>query len=128
METLEQKAVDLLEKLEALATQYTPGVFDAATAAVTVTAFGNLLSGFVGIGAAFFTLWVTKNFATFCRRKRDEKGWMSDWDIGWTLGLGVGSITSTVLALCAIPALFNVWNWVALVNPKLALAHRVLGL
>ena len=128
MGTLEQKAVDILDKLENLATQYTPEVIDAATSAVTVTALGNILSGIVGIGAAIFALWVTKNFAKYCRRKRQEEGWMSDWEIGWALGLGVGGITSGLIALISVWSLFDVWNWVALFNPKLALAHRVLGL
>ena len=128
MGTLEQKAVELLDKLDALATKYTPEVIDAATSAVTVTALGNILSGLVGIGAAIFAWWVTKNFATYCRRKKQEEDWMSDWEIGWALGLGVGGITSGIVALYSVWSLFDVWNWVALFNPKLALAHRILGL
>ena len=53
---------------------------------------------------------------------------MSDWDIGWALGLGIGGIVSMVFALVSVRALFDVWNWVGIFNPKLALAHRILGL
>ena len=128
METLEQKAVELLDKLEVLATKYTPEAIDAAASAVTVTAAGNLLLGIAGIGAAIFAWWVTKNFATYCRSKYQEDGWASDWDLGWRFGLGIGGIISGILALISVPYLFDVWNWVALFNPKLALAHRILGL
>lgn len=85
MGTLEQKAVDILDKLENLATQYTPEVLDAATSAVMVTAIGNIVTGLAGIAAAIFALRVTKNFASLCSRKRQEGGWMSDWEIGWRL-------------------------------------------
>lgn len=128
MGTLEQKAVELLDKLDALATKYTPDVIDAATSAVTVTAIGNIISGLVGVGAAVFAWWVTKNFSTYARKKKQDGGWMSDWDVGWALGLGIGGITSVIIALVSVWHLFDVWNWVALVNPKLALAHGVLGL
>ena len=128
MGTLEQKAVELLDKLDTMATKYTPEVIDAATSAVTVTAIGNILSGLVGIGAVIFTWWATKNFAKYCRRKHQAEGWRSDWDVGWALGLGVGGITSGIIALISVWSLFDVWNWVALFNPKLALAHRILGL
>lgn len=53
---------------------------------------------------------------------------MTDWEIGWAPGLGAGGITAGIIALISVWSLFDVWNWVALFNPKLALAHRVLGL
>ena len=128
MENLEQKAVELLDKLDSLATQYTPDVINAASSAVSITAMGNILTGFFGLGCIWLVWWITKNFATYARRKAEDEGWMSDWDIGWFLILGIGGVTSTVFALASIPNLFNIWNWVAIVNPKLALAHRILGL
>lgn len=128
MKELEGKTVEILEKLDALATQYTPEVMDAAITAVKITAIGNLVWGVFGLVCAGVAWWLTKNFTGYCRVKKQDGGWMSDWQIGWALGFGIGGAVSTFIALFAISSLFEVWNWVAIFEPKLALAHRALGL
>ncbi len=128
MNNIEDKAISILNKLEALTTQYTPEVMDAAITSVKVTATGNLVMGFIGLGAAFAVLWLAKNFTTHCRAKRQEDGWMSNWDVGAALTFFISGVISGIMAVFSIWTLFDVWNWVAVFNPKLALAHKILGL
>ena len=96
--------------------------------AVVVTGVGDIISGFVALSAAFIAWYLTKNFTKYAKRKKNEGGFMSHWEMGWTAGMCIGVFTSGTLAVCGIWALFDVWNWVAIFNPQLALAHRVLGL
>ena len=128
MSVLEEKAVEMLDKFEALASQYGPEVINGATSAVVVTGIGDILQGFVALGAAFIVWYLTKNFTKYAKRKKDECGFLSDWEMGWAAGMGIGIFTSGLLAACGIWTLFDVWNWVAIFNPKLALAHRLIGL
>lgn len=128
MSELETKTVELLDKFDALATQYTPTVIDGAVTAVRVTAIGDLVWGVFGLACAFIAWWLTKNFSLYARKKKDEGGYMSDWEIGIAIGMAAGILSSGIIVATSVGALFNVWNWVAIWSPELAMAHRVLGL
>ena len=128
MSELENKTVELLDKFDSLATQYAPTVIDAAVASVQVTAIGNLVWGVFGLVCAFTTWWLSKNFSKYARKKKNDNGYMSDWDVGMTIGASVGILSSTIIAVTSVASLFNIWNWVAIFNPELAMAHIVLGL
>ena len=125
---IETKTVELLDKLDALATQYTPEVIDGATTAVTVTAFGNLLYGLLGLLACYGLWWLAKNATEYCRKKKDDGGFMSNWEIPLAISFMGGGVACGALAVSSVFALFDLWNWVAIFNPQLAMAHRVLGL
>jgi hypothetical protein len=125
---IETKTVELLDKLDALTTQYTPEVIDGAVTAVTVTAIGELVYGLLGLVACYGLWWLTTHATEYCRNKKDEGGWGSDWEIPWCVSWVIGGIVCGAFATNSIWALFNVWNWVAIFNPELAMAHRVLGL
>ena len=128
MDSLEQKAVDILDKLEKLTTQYAPEVLDAAASAVRVTGIGNIITGIGSMVSAAIVIWIAKNFANICRKKKEEEGYMSEWELGMGLSLAVGGITGSVLSIVFLFRLLNIWNWIAIFNPKLALAHKILGL
>lgn len=128
MKGLEQKTVELLDKLDKLATQYTPEVVDSAVSAVQITAINNLIYGVVGLFCAVICWWLAVNFSKFCRKKKQEGGWGCDWEISFALSFYVGGMVCSIIAIISIWDLFNLWNWIAIYNPKLALAHRLLGL
>ncbi len=128
MSELEEKAIEMLDKFEALANQYGPEVIGAAKSAVFVTGIGDIVLGFVGLAAAFVLWWLTQNFAKYAQRKKDDGGYMDDWEMAWTAGMSIGCVAAGMVATFSIWALFDIWNWVAIFNPQLALAHRLLGL
>ena len=128
MSNLENKAVDLLDKLEALTTQYAPDVIDKAVHAVAMTGISNLVNALVGLLALVFVWYATKKLTVFFMKKKEEDGYLSDWEVGYTLSYLAGAIICVSIGLTNIWTLFDVWNWTAIFNPELAMAHRVLGL
>ncbi len=128
MSELESKAVDILNKLESITTEYAPEVTDAAIAAVQVTAVSELVFGVVAMLGGFLTIRIAKSFSNYARTRKDEGGYMSDWDFGVVVSNLIGVVVGAIFFLTGIGELFNVWNYVALYNPELAMAHRLLGL
>ena len=128
MSKVEEKAVELLDKLDSLATQYTPEVIDGATSAVTVTAIGELIWGVIGLLSAYLIFRAGKSLTAFLVKKKEEDGYWSMWEIGFGMSSGITIFACTILTLTSVFGLFNIWNWVAIYNPELALAHRILGL
>lgn len=120
MSKIEDKAIDLLDKLEQLAVKYTPEVIDAALSAVQLTAISTLIYGFLCL--AFIFVWLKAAI-----RKGKEYAENEDTEL-------VGILTTVSVVAVLIPfiyvllSIFSVWTWVSLFNPKLGLAHKILGL
>lgn len=133
MKDIEQKAVEILDKLEALATQYTPDVLDAAVAIVQVNGIRNVVCGFLGIAAIFLVRAVARRSREYCQAQYDafhEENPHADngWEVGVAVSIIFGVIATLILAISSVVTLCDVWNWVAMFDPKLALAQRILGL
>lgn len=117
MKDVEQKAVEILDKLDALATQYTPEVVDSALGAVTVSAIGNLITGVVLLLIAAGIAWACRRYWEALVEAADEP-----------FVVVFGSLASLAPGVAGTATLLDVWNWVATWNPQLALAHKILGL
>ena len=128
MDTLESKTVEILDKLDTLTTQYAPGVVDKALDAVFVTGASNLINGVVNLLLAYFIWAITKRIVLFCAEKKREGNTYNDWDIGFVIAYFCGGITIIVCLLNGICDLVDLWSWVAIFDPELALVHKVLGL
>jgi len=124
---LQTKAVDLLNKLESLTTQYTPEVVNEAINVVRITAVGNLIWGVIGLAGPFFIWLYSVKLIRFFTKKHKENPFEL-WEAGQISTIVIAGAIVVVTTLCGIEKLFNIWNWVAIVNPELALAHKVLGL
>ena len=125
---IETKAIELLDKLEALATQYTPEVIGAAEAAVRVTAISHLVYGVAGLLAAYGAGVLSVKLTRYFVRKENESDGWNDWSFGYIMSSIGGVIAGTIFALASVFRLLDLWNWVAIFNPQLALAHKILGL
>jgi len=128
MSDLETKAVDILDKLDALTTQYAPDVVDKTIQAVVITGISNLVYALVGFLAMYGSWYATKKMTAFCIKQKEKNGYMSDWETCCILANVIGGSVCFAFAMVSIRMLFDVWNWIAIFNPELALAHRVLGL
>ena len=118
---IEDKAVELMEKLDKLATEYAPDVIDSAIEVVRVSGFGSLIYGLLAVGF-IFSLWLAyKKIKSY---EIDSAYEEPIWG-GFFLVSIVGGVISVVVI---IETLFDIWTWVAIFNPKLALAHQILGL
>lgn len=131
MSKIEDKAVNLLEKLEKLSEQYAPETMDAALGAVQVSAAGGLIYGLLGLAICLLAYKPMRKLINWGKKCRDiETDWSKRFDID--MGLFISLVIYFVVALClavgSIFSLFDIWNWVGILNPKLALAHQVMGL
>jgi len=124
MSAIEEKTVAVLDKLDALATQYTPDVVNGAVTAVKVTAVSNLVWGAIGLACFFAIWWMARRTLAYYRCKEN----FNDGDVVLSTCAGIGLIICGIFALTTAFSLFETWNWVAIFNPKLALAHQILGL
>jgi len=127
MSNLEDKAVDLLDKLETLAEKYTPETIDAALAAVSVSGIGDILFGVFGlVGIAVASKPIRKLINYMHQKDKDEPYEL--WDLGLCPTWATYSLVTLPLSIAAICNLLDIWNWVAIFQPKLALAHQIMGL
>ncbi|MEM7468887.1 MAG: hypothetical protein AAF387_18625 [Pseudomonadota bacterium] len=121
---LEEKALSLLEKFEDLASEYSPQVIEAAVEAVRVSAIGELLQAFIALLLLVLVAWafrwgLVQAKAIDCSENR-------------VVARGTSFVFLVLFGgICLIHILSSVgdvWVWTSLVNPELALAHKVLGL
>lgn len=128
MSDLEQKAIEMLDKIEAIAENYAPEVSELALQAVRVSAIGELLYGLISIISVPVIFVVGTRAAAFFKEKKKEDGMYSSWEVGIGMSFICTIIGCSVFAISGIQVLFNVWNWVAIFSPELALAHQITGL
>lgn len=126
MRDLESKAIDLLEKLEKLSEQYAPETLDAALAAIQITAVGDILNGLLALG---LVLLLRKPFIKIVASIKDSDGYdQSDTELGVIIFTALTALIVTPFTIYGICSLFDVWNYVSVIDPKLGLAHKIMGL
>lgn len=111
-----------LAKLEALVSTHGPQAIDMAAQVVRINALNELscvpVAGVLALAAGYGMRW--------CYRRAKAATDTYDDDFGWWIGFCIAGILALfTLALC-LDALCDVWAWVALFNPKLALAHEIM--
>ena len=128
MKDLETKAVEILDKIEAIATNYAPDVSQAAIEAVRITAISELVFSLVGAVMVVLCFVLSKKLINFCVRKKEDEGYYSEWEIGYTLLYGTGVFGCGFGGLITVFSLLDTWMWITIFNPELGLAHKLSGL
>ena len=128
MEGIEQKAVEILDKLDSITTQYAPNVVNSAIKVVQVNGLSRIFYGIIGIIGCFICVIVAKKLANKCTELKKRDGYLSEWEVGVAVSYILGAAVTIVLAICSILELFYVWNWIAIFDPKLALANKLFGM
>ncbi len=134
MSELENKAVDILDKLEKLTTQFAPEVTDAAFAAIQISAANSIVSNILVIcfGICFCVLAIkSRSYCLKMYREKKEEGvnrYDNDWDSGAIILPAALSAIGGVMLIVGIIHMFDIWTYVAIYDPRLALAHKILGL
>lgn len=128
MSDLESKAVEILDRLDAVVTQYTPEVANAAIEAVRITCIGNAV---VGCLCILFTAFLCiKVWPKIYNKYKDymNNHPYSDADMGFAI-FNVHFIgVLIVVNIATVFHVLDIWNWVGIFNPELALAHKLTGL
>ena len=75
---LEDKAVNILDRLDSLATSYVPEAMDAAISATMVSGFDAILGGLIGLVCAYGVWFSAKKLAMFFVKKKEREGIWSD--------------------------------------------------
>lgn len=124
---LEERIVHLLNQMENLSKQYTPEVFDAAVNVIMMNGLVKILGGLSLILFAALCIFACTKLYVYAGKKYEEDE-LSDWNRDRDQGVIkiVGSVVVVMLVFAACCLLFDIWNWVAIFNPKLALAKTVL--
>ena len=126
-DTFSDAAAAALDKLTNLADKYGSEVTDAALLAVRVNGASSLVSGGLALafaaGAAYAAYWFGKKASE--TRKDDPYG---SGEVPLLAGAIVAGFVSVVAGLIGSTMLLNVWNWVAIVEPKLWIAKRLMGI
>ena len=108
MSDLENKAVELLDKLDKLATQYTPEVADTASKAVMISSIGELIAGLLLIVISICLYFGCVRLFGYFARKKEEGGFHSNWEIGMAAVAVFGGIAVFVCAVSGIENLIYI--------------------
>lgn len=111
--------------LSQLSRAYGAPAVSLAERVVQKTAEGNILIGMILVVLGFIFLWATcfalgQSERNFPDRKYEQQ---SNWGF-----LGVLSFVVTLISWAtSFSFLHDIWQWAALTDPQLALAHQVFG-
>ena len=122
MSDLEQKAVDVLDRLEGLATEYTPKALEMAISVARVEAAAELIGGVFLLVVAGFLGRLAWNCYL---REMKTKAYSDDHFLTLMCGLASGGVGFALLIYGGAIVL-NPWHWAGLFNPELFLAAKVI--
>lgn len=114
MSNIEQTSVELLEKFENFAINFSQEAIDVSMTVIQVNALNTLwISCFVLV-----TMIIIMRYS--------YKYTKSDDEIKLVAGTSI-FIFCCVIVIFLMTILLDMWTWIALFNPKLALAHKLLN-
>ena len=124
MSKLEDKAVDLLDKMDQLLTQYTPELLQTALDVVQISGINDILSSSLFILGTLVT-----GLLLYKYKLNIKKQIKIDDGREFPIIMGIAAYMFILIgAVVIFFSLLDIWKWIAVFNPKLALAHHVLGL
>ena len=117
MEGLEAKAVELLDKLEKITVTLTPQALDVAEGCMRV-------AGLRRVSLAAVVLILSSMVAYKANKSREKRGDIENYECPTQEIIILFSSLIIVFSLCLT---VDVWAWIAIFNPKLAIANKLLG-
>lgn len=129
-DAVDQKAVELMDKaanaveafaakLDTLAQEYGPEVIDAALAVARIEAADRILGQLAAIAVTLALVWAARG----CWRAHVKDDENPAFIIGLVASVAAGAFCSMAFLITA-----SIWPWVGIIEPKLWIAKRVLGL
>ena len=128
MDEVTAYVIDVLTRVEQGLFDVAPAALEMGLAVIRINAIGHLIVGFVclvlSIILAYFGLRLFKSYSSSTKRtiyyEDSEESWKPVF--GSLLG-----IASPIIFLAGfLPSWFNIWNWVAVFQPELALAKQLM--
>jgi|GEM_PF-4118871 len=123
--TIEERVLDLSQKLEQLIVTKSPAAWDTLLTVVKVEAAQDLVMGAVYLVTAAGLLTVCKRLWT-----RGRELYEADQKSNPEPPFWIGSIPLFAMFLVALiagtPKVLSLWNYVAFISPEIVVAHKVL--
>lgn len=114
---LQTALAQILDQLQGAASQYGPQAVQTLLAATRFDGLQNILYGIGFLAIAALCLYQAR------RLHRIKSGWSQEQEFG-VIACWVFGVLATIGSLATLG---NVWNWVAVFNPVLALAHYLIA-
>ena len=127
MITLEEKSIELISKFETLTEEFAPDVLNLTIGVVKTLGVNSIFTGILCICASYIPYLITIKLYNFFKILKDKDGIYSNWEVGMFISGLVGGVFTFILFIRGITAILNLWNWIAIFNPKLALAYKILN-
>ena len=126
MESTNQLTNKLLEIINQVQNQVSAHAGDAINILLLNTqidAINNLVIGFLSLGIACITFFFLKKF--WIGFQKESSNYTGD-EFPYIMGMFLCGLLFLISLLLSINYLLDIWNWMALFNPKLALAHSII--
>lgn len=125
---LDQKLVEIFEKLEELVKQFQPEALDKAVNILQINAVNNIVISLLIISlTALLLIVLWKKQGEITEHLDIEK--CNTMVAGLcTAAIVLGIMFSIILSIVSLCSLLDIWNWIGIFNPKLALAKKILGM
>jgi hypothetical protein len=116
---LSNKLLEIINQVQAGIVAKAPDAINLVLQEARIDAIGH----FLGAAGCLLTLYVF--WRIFCKVKniKDEYGYI---EVGAIVYMVISGAISVLLAGFVICVLFDIWNYVAIINPKLYLAHQLI--
>lgn len=121
MSDLDNKLLEVVTKFDVLATKYTPEALEMAVYVTRVDAIGDIIGVVLFSSLVLFLVFKFKGKIINLLDEGDQPEVLIA--IYSSLVLGVSLVMSAIVLVCT---LLNHWVWIAIFDPKLALAHKII--
>lgn len=128
MSDIESKAVDLMDKIEAITEKYAPDVAEAAIEATRISAIGDLVSTLACLVMLLAGVYGGLKLSAFFVRRKEADGYWSDWEMLYVPSYAITVIAGAMGLIGFVFGISDTWMWVTIFNPELGLAHKLSGL
>ena len=127
---LEEKLVNILTQIETLSKTMAPEVLNSAIEVTRMNGIIDIVTGVICFVISMCGAFAIVKYYKFCIRKKKEYratgNYTIDWDFTIYVPCGIISAISSILLLASIFQLMDGWNYVAIFEPKLALARSIM--
>lgn len=108
-----------------LGEKYGPEVIDSALWVVRINGINNILSNVLGVVLAAGTVWVCWHYGLKEWRAHDDK---ENTNPAIIMSTSFGILFGSIIFIICASSVLNIWHWVAIFEPRLWIARKLLGL
>lgn len=132
MSDLQTKLVEVITQLQSIVKDNAADAVNFGLGAIRIDAIGNIVIGLVCVVSSIIGAIVIKKLIARVHKMMEGKskhsfgGEFSDYP-EYVISIIIISVILAIASICAICAVLGTWNWVAIFQPKLWLAHQILA-